>query len=630
MNLVRRLFRAMAVPTLLFLFPLIAIVSASSWVLFLRWPEVVNELLIRLFGLLVLEVVSAIVLYAILLPILRFSGREQIYLVVTALLSLAILEISWILALHPLKQAALGPTATPRAVKLAILAVELVVISYTGWQQVGAALERLNRRLEPILWVGPFLIGWLLLGGIQVRPFDRMPIDPPADPSTVEDPRPSIVLITLDAFAAQDSSLYGYRLPTTPNLERLARRSYDFRRFTSTSSFTTSAVSSMLTGMYPLSHRVFQLAGHLPHALNKENLPMVLRGHGYVTGAIVTNPYAHPLHLRIGNAFTFLPEPPTPIWFRPSISLLQLRHSILFSNAFLDEHFPYVLLYAFGGMIRGFDQSPVIDERAVFENAHEFIANAAAPFFLWIHIFPPHFPYMARPPFRGQFLKSDEFTSQTDFRAAPGPIWFQPSQQPTIDKLRLRYDEYLSQVDDQLGKFVDSLSQLPNASKVALIVTADHGENFRHYFSHASPNLRYPELHIPLLISLPGQSRGLVDSRDADLTDLAPTILEIAGINTPGWMEGHSLLPPARPSSSQPSFAMWLAQSSVFELKPATGSIAVTHDDYKLVRYFPSGRETLFDITHDPEELVDIVQPHPEIASAMRAQIRQRFGQYFQ
>ncbi len=625
----RGLFRSIAVPTLVFICPLVALTSSMSWVLFLTWPEIAKELSVRFLLLLMMEAAGVAVLCValMLLSSLRVPSRRM-HQLCGGILTIGILDVSLILATHPMKKVIFGIGATPGYIKLLALAVEAILIIQIGWQPIFELLDRLNRKLEPLLLLSPLLIVAPLLSGISLRPYDPMPVDPPPD-VTIQDTRPSIVLITMDAFAAQDASLYGYPLPTTPNLDRLSHRSYNFTRFSSTCSFTTTAVCSLLTGMYPFSHRVFQLGGHLPARLADKNLPSVLKQHGFTTAAIVTNPYAHPLHLRIGNAFTYLPEPPMSPWFRPAISLLQLRRSMLFGNVFLDEKFPYVLLDIFGGMIPGFNLRPVVNERAVFDSAQEFIENSPTPFFLWVHVFPPHFPYIVRPPFLGRFLESSEFTTQSGFQASPATGLYSPSQQTTVDELRLRYDEYVSEVDAALGEFLNWLSHSPHGSNIVLVVTADHGESFHHYFTHASPDLHYPELHIPLLISLPGQTVGETDSRDADLTDLAPTILQLVGIEIPDWMEGQSLIGSKAPVGES-SFAAALSYSSVFTRLPSTGAVAATHGDYKYVWYFPSHHGTLFDIDRDPEETEDLAAKRPALAAQMRATIQHQFGKYLE
>ena len=141
----------------------------------------------------------------------------------------------------------------------------------------------------------------MLTAGFGWRSFDPMPQAQQFPPNP--NAKPNVVLISFDALTAQDMSLYGYRLPTTPQFERLAQRSYNFVNFVSTSDFTTPAVASMLTRQHPLTNRVFQLDGHIPDRLREQNIAWILRQHGYTTAAIVTNPSAHPLALRLGGLF---------------------------------------------------------------------------------------------------------------------------------------------------------------------------------------------------------------------------------------------------------------------------------------------------------------------------------------
>ena len=74
-------------------------------------------------------------------------------------------------------------------------------------------------------------------------------------------PKSNILLITFDALSAEDMSLYGYRLPTTPNIDAFARKATVFTNFYSASTFTTPSVATMLTGVYPSERRVYQLQG---------------------------------------------------------------------------------------------------------------------------------------------------------------------------------------------------------------------------------------------------------------------------------------------------------------------------------------------------------------------------------
>ena len=77
-------------------------------------------------------------------------------------------------------------------------------------------------------------------------------------------PKLNLLLITFDAFSAEDMAVYGYRLPTTPNIDEFARKSTIFTNFYSGSTFTTSSVATMLTGLYPSGSRVYQTQSHVP------------------------------------------------------------------------------------------------------------------------------------------------------------------------------------------------------------------------------------------------------------------------------------------------------------------------------------------------------------------------------
>jgi arylsulfatase A-like enzyme len=416
-------------------------------------------------------------------------------------------------------------------------------------------------------------------------------------------------------------SLYGYARATTPAFVRLAGQSYNFVNFSSTADFTSPAVASLLTGQYPLRHRVFELYGHIPRRAQSHNLAWVLRHHGYTTAAIVTNPGAHPLALHIGSSFSYLPWPPITPWFIAGTFLLQLRHSLLYTSADALSLFGARLL---GFAFPSFNQHGWVSARAVFAAARQFIRGTPQPYFLWLHIYPPHAPYVSDPPFRGRFLRGDEFATQEQFLwSLPGPP-YAPAQQPIVDKLRLRYDESLAEADNALGQFVQWLDRSGRRQHVLLIVTADHGESFEAgWLGHGSPYLRYAETHIPLLISMPGQHQGAIRAQDADLSDVAPTVLAALGIATPPWMDGHALLGAAA-APAEPSFAMYLVQSSP-QGPPPTGILAATANGRRLIWFFPQNALVLYDLRSDPNQLHDISFLHPQTVADLMAALRARF-----
>jgi arylsulfatase A-like enzyme len=616
------LFRSLAVPTILFFTPALVVQQLRPLSYFLSVRGAINELALDIFAVLLLQA-GCVTLFTIILQTGRALGlwNDRADSNCAGLLAFTGVILCGYALLSPL-DGIIGPL--PNAgLELVLILASVILLTFFGWRRAFTALNRLNQSGQIVLAICPFLLIPILTGGFGWRSYDPLPPARPlaADPSV----KPNVVLISFDALTAQDMSLYGYHLPTTPQFKRLATRSYNFVNFFSSSDFTTPGVASLLTGQYSLTNRVFQLYGHIPHRLRHENIAWVLRQHGYKTAAIVTNPAAHPFTLRIASSFSSLPKPPMSSWFFIGTFLMQIRHSLLFNVA---NGLAANALRDFGWFLGPFNRAPWVEPHAVFAAAEDYIRGARQPYFIWVHLYPPHAPYLTHPPFRGRFLRGSAFTTQEQYFWRMTGTSYPPSMQPTVDLLRLRYDESVAECDFALGRFLDWMAASHRGENTILIVTADHGENFSDgWWSHESPDLHYAETHIPLLISLPGQQHGYTETEDADLTDVAPTILALLGIAEPPWMDGHPLIGSAKASAPlEPAFSMYLAESNPYA-RAMTGAIAANSGPYHLVWYFPSGRVQLFDIARDPDESHPMSALHPlGMETALLEDIQRRFG----
>ncbi|HUO04000.1 MAG TPA: sulfatase-like hydrolase/transferase [Candidatus Binataceae bacterium] len=593
------LFRSVGVLTVLFLTPIYAS-QLLPWSYYLTKWEAVAELALEISAVLLLEAVGA----AVLALLLHFGRALKLWGERADANCAGILAFTSIIscfsALATPVSSTIGAGASAPLSYLPAVAV-IGLILFLGWRHAVELVNRLNQSSQIVLAAAcPLLLVVVLTGGFGWRSFDSMPNA--RQPPTNRTDKPNVVIISFDALAAQDMSLYGYRLPTTPQFKDLARRSYNFVNFVSTADHTTPAVASLLTGQYPLTTRVLGINWHIPPEHRERNIAWILREHGYTTAAIVTNPVAHPLVLQLDDSFSILPWPPTAFWFSPEVFLLQVRHSLLFewaTRARLSELLTRTVV-RIGMRFSGFNLH-IVDPRAVFSSAEDFIRGAPEPYFLWVHLYPPHFPYVTDASFRGRFLTGPEADFPPD--GLPPAMSNPATWQHGADVLRLRYDEEVAECDDALGQFLAWMAADHRNANTILVVTADHGENFSdNFWSHGSPDLHYPETHIPLLISLPGQDRAYTETKNADLSDVAPTILAALGIAAPSWMEGHPLMDTTPAASQQePSYSMYLAQSSAFS-RPRIGTIAANSGPYHLVMYLPSGRNDLFDISRDPEQ----------------------------
>jgi len=599
---------------------------------FLTLAEVANEFAVEILVLLVFELSLAGIL-AIALSFVRFVGNAR-----SADLEgqcggfLALIVIN--LSVYYLMQCFNGYIHYPVsmagvALIMAIVVVlETIVLLALARGMALSTLDELNANSALLLIVSALLLLPIVLHIPRWRGFDPLPQKSAAIVAT-QSKRPNILLITLDALTAEDMSVYGYVRNTTPGLEHLAEHCYRFTNFISSCDFTTPAVASLLTGEYPLTHRVFQLDGQVPPKSREHNLAWVLRENGYTTGAIVTNLAANPLTLRLDDSFKYLLRPPMNPWMTFGTSAMQLDPLLSAAIYKVTDG----ILGLTGWAFNSFNHEPYVNSYNAAKLSRDFISSTPEPYFLWLHLLPPHAPYVNSSGFRFPGLSDhpQDFETQEQYywRWPTENGYYSPSQQPTIDLLRMRYDESIADTDRALAHLLEWLDRTGRRSNTIVIVTADHGENFcQGYYSHASPDLHYAEVHIPLLISLPGQSVAETSDKPGDLTDVAPTILSLLKIDVPPWMEGKPLLSADwQTEEPRPAFSMYLARSSIFG-PVAKGSIAADDGRYRMIWNFENCTVRLYDIQADPEEKVDVASEHPARVTELLSLSRDRFGRF--
>jgi arylsulfatase A-like enzyme len=428
---------------------------------------------------------------------------------------------------------------------------------------------------------------------------------------------PDIYLITIDALRADGMSVYGYDRPTTPNLERFAKRAFVFDAFFSNSNFTTSSTTSIETGKLPWSHGVFHLGGFLRGDAQRENLAELLHARGYYTATVSSNHLASPiLHrtLTSYDAAVFTrPGNTTGAWMHYTtvigLDTLYTLSSSLFNHLVSFRYYVDALIW------KDRYWSPA---EPVFESARHIAErpDISQPRFVWMHILPPHDPYVAPPPFQKAFLSSGKLTHNSDYiryrHEAPPPG-------VSVDELRARYDENIAYADHAVGDFLDWLDQTGRLDRSIILVSADHGESFEHHWlKHSGPYLYNGLIHIPLLVHVPGQTQGGRIAQPAEQADLLPTVLDLVGVQVPAWTDGTSLRPAieGRPLPQRYLFSMNLQPNSAF--KPLSkGTVAVMDDEFKYVNRLDTHQESLYRYKADPREENDLMASQPDVAKRM-------------
>jgi arylsulfatase A-like enzyme len=262
-------------------------------------------------------------------------------------------------------------------------------------------------------------------------------------------------------------------------------------------------------------------------------------------------------------------------------------------------------------------------------------ARSDGPFFLWLHLEPPHSPYAAPPPFLGTFDPGPHARTRRD--SAP-PWHFAAAWDPRfpVDFIG-RYDEAILWVDHHVGEFTQWLKDRGLYESSLFIVTSDHGESFtKGYGAHTGPLLHEPVIRVPLIVKEPGQRAGRRIQSLAEHVDVLPTILALVGSPTTDVIEGSSLVPAiAGTEVARPVFAMSFEQSNRFgELD--TGTVVMVEGRWKYTHYLgrikypmmPRLEDTLHDIVADPHEETSLRAEHPAIAARMLNEIRDRLRRH--
>jgi len=610
----------------------------GGWLFYLTTTEAIFETAVRVVFLALIAMALATVFTLVVAPLLAFmpSSRRRIVRIVSGIAVVAELFGCLAIVLKTVEDSVMGLahlTWFPVRIVFALycLAFAAVLCLPRRRKQLVASLDdiltpKATRRAamatglaSAALVAGEFAAGKLVAVNSK--------------PTRAARPKgPNILLVTFDALSAEDMSLYGYRLPTTPNIDEFARRSSVFDNFYSASTFTTASVASILTGLHPSDHHVHQLHGSFALSYAAKTLPSVMRAGGYATGATVGNPTAHFLVQGIEREFDFLPD--FPHRSQPFLNFWDATEILHQREPFGSRTSEYWDLEETWGGLRAqlkkvaprrfsgdtkYDYSP----SASFAEARELLDKMPGGYFLWVHLMAPHDPYLPDAPYLHRFLPSGEVASWW-----PSPT-YEPKDQPNIDKARLRYDELIAEADGAFGAFISELDGAGKLRDTAVIVAADHGESFEGgLYGHYTEFQNRPEIHVPLIVRMPGQERGCRILVTADQTSLAPTMTDIAGLPRPDWMRGESLVPwlnrDGEGAGEGRAFTQYLVTDSIF--KPVNaGTVGVVDGRSQYILDLATGKGRLRSLSEGHLGRLDRSAENPALAQKLREEIYARF-----
>lgn len=482
--------------------------------------------------------------------------------------------------------------------------VALPIIAAT-WRHVIAFSEKWIRLLIKPLACGLGAATVVELVGIGVFVL-WPPISGPAAPSSVTPPpgAPNIVFIVLDTVRADHLSSYGYSRPTTPNLDRFARKGVLFENAIAPAPWTLPSHASMFTGLLPQQHGA---GWAVPLASRPWTLAEILRSDGYKTAGFAAN--MGYLQKGWGIAQGFETYDDCSSWIRTNLI------ETLLGNAIVQPLYQTFRRYDWFHR-----RSAQHINAAVFR---WFQHRTQRPFFLFINYLDAHDPYVTFGAYNHRFGKlPKDLDRRLNFYAEhEGDVnGFSPQERTLLVD---GYDNCLSYLDNQVGRLLTFLRRSPEWQNTIVIITSDHGEEFGKHGSYVHGNDLYRELlHVPLIIAGPGLPQDLRISHLVGTRQLFSTVLDLTG-------RGHT--PFSRTSLARfwrPGFESTPFDDTVVsELSPYVGQggergmISLTTPQWEFIEH-RDGKQELYDWAKDPDESNNLASAPPEQATL--AKLRNR------
>jgi choline-sulfatase len=373
--------------------------------------------------------------------------------------------------------------------------------------------------------------------------------------------RLNVVLITIDTLRADALSAYRAGLGTSPHIDRLAAEGVLFEHCSTSSPSTLPSHATIFTGVHPYAHGARSNMGYVLAPENR-TLAEVFRSAGYETGAEISN-VVLARHVGLDQGFT---------GYRDVDS-----HDVeLKTVAARDD----------SGAPRRQElrERPALD---VTRKGVDFLKrNRMRPFFLWLHYFDPHRPYAAPSDFAKRF---------------PGS----------------RYHAEVAYTDFAVGELVSALEKIGLEGRTLVVVTSDHGEGLGDHREKTHAFLVYEStVSVPLILwGAPDLPRGRRVSARIRTLDIAPTVLDLAGL-------------PPLPESQGVSLVPLIAGEALPEPLVGYGESIEAYTSFRapILRFIRIGpwkyihkpRAELYDVDRDPQESSNLAADQPERVLALR------------
>ena len=408
--------------------------------------------------------------------------------------------------------------------------------------------------------------------------------------SRPELPAERLLLISIDTLRADHLGSYSYVRDTSPNLDALAASSWFFESAYVPVPRTGPSVAALLTGMFPMN--IDEWAVRREH----ETLAEVFASQGWRTVAAVDNANLSEVS---GYAQGF--ETYRETWEESDSEITRTQ---MITSTALEQL--------------------------------EDLAQTGESFFMWLHYVNPHLPYTPPSGFDRRYVNDPHFDGSVTLPRTSGYFGGISPDAYVEGEHRLayyvaQYDGEILFADAEIGKVLDFIRSEPTLEDTVIVLTADHGEGLGEqdlYFEHG-PYVLESHVHVPLIVHNPKHaSNPRRIEQPVSTIDIAPTILELAGISVPRFtgnralhpLAGQSLVPTAEGRLQNHRQNIFFASRDYWGVRSSEWKMILkTREDDN-----PGQTHQLFNLMADSHELENLYDERPEPAARLLRRLEAR------
>ena len=382
--------------------------------------------------------------------------------------------------------------------------------------------------------------------------------------------QPDVIVVLVDTLRADRLGAHDGRPSLTPFLDRLATTGVVFSNAYSTSSWTSPAVASLFTSRYPSQHHVTQYDSRL--ADDEVTLAERLAVAGWRNLGFIAN---FRLSEEGGFGQGFISWFPHVEGTRGKVRAKRITKATL---AHYDAFFAPTRLTR--------------------------LARRARPMFLYLHFMEPHAPYLPAEHLRRRIagLPPPGVSDAEANTKLLAPMRWGELTDDEVRRLSQLYDAEVASLDQGLQRLFGELRSRGLLDHAIVVITADHGEEFREHDGLVHGTALFEEsVRVPLVMTGPGLPAGRVVTDAVSLVDVAPTLLDLAGLPPEPRFEGRSLRERLVPANDPADVILQLLPiGAARELRRHTAGLV--RKGLKIL-VPPAPREAeLYDLRADPRE----------------------------